>query len=387
MSDQYTKGKRPTVWPFRPCLIDSYDYVRTFARDMDEDYVFPAAGEQPGCIKWQSENHRTPCPQWYWTINEPSANIKDVPLPSIPRDMQQRIRAKALEALPSLGDGLPDIAVFLSELGDLAGICERKGRGLIERAAEERLRWKFVAKPTMSDLNSIMKRIHYVGVSLNDFARECAGQIYTRTFRVRPESKVKMLSGFPPGSCVMVAPDPETGIRPSCGFANSFSNLVTRSKVSGACTIRFSIRVSDDLIGVHNSLAEKLARWRLLPTAGSVWEKIPFSFVVDWFLDTSQFLEHLKFGADTLMKLVIHDFCWSIRQSVEIQNNSHSHCMSGSSYTGKRDRYSRYVGWDNLLGDLPLTKIPKWDQIVTGLALAVSTKLLPVPKKLKKLGL
>jgi hypothetical protein len=101
--------------------------------------------------------------------------------------------------------------------------------------------------------------------------------------------------------------------------------------------LKLAIANEDDAL---DYLCQSLDSWGLLPTFENVWDLIPYSFVIDWFVDVGGFLERI----DTRLKLIQYN----VRYVTMSQKTHASTILQGSAlspYVGTvaRVRYHRWV--------------------------------------------
>jgi hypothetical protein len=352
------------VWKmFQPCHItETSDLWRPAEVNMQL-----AKGDYPrysGCDGFVQNNGRSSGSRF--------PVLPDIPLVAleeIPASAWTKLDKKVQDALPSLKGELPDMAVWLSELADISSLAtfltqkwEKTIRALTGKAAESRLIDKLVVGPGIGDAKSIGSRITLVMEQLEHLYKG-AGKVHTLRCTVKPPPKQESVGR---GWCFSYFDSSYEG----CG------QLETKSEVSFSLTavMKFSYTMADSFKVAQESWAYVMAALGLLPTIGSVWEKIPYSFVIDWFVNTDRFLRHLKTGADSLIDIQIHDTCIVIRRESRVQQVLRAPCMVGScGRTVKIKEMKRVVG--DLESFLPIFHFPSLSQLLTGLALGTTVGL------------
>jgi DNA-binding phage protein len=124
------------------------------------------------------------------------------------------------------------------------------------------------------------------------------------------------------------------------------------------------------LDGLQGSIAALFSSLGLSPGADTVWELIPFSFVVDWFLPLQAWFA--QFQSDpSAVKTEILDLCMTKRLRYSYDIVARPMCPVNPEHVYGRvsvDHFRRAVGAD-LLTRVPLFKWPNWMQISLGAAL------------------
>lgn len=93
----------------------------------------------------------------------------------------------------------------------------------------------------------------------------------------------------------------------------SYKTKLTRHipKISYHATLEFMYSIPGLPPGLKQVLAE-LDYWGVNLSISDVWEVVPFSFVVDWFIDVGSWLEGLDLE-NLPVQVNILDYCWSIK--------------------------------------------------------------------------
>jgi hypothetical protein len=124
-----------------------------------------------------------------------------------------------------------------------------------------------------------------------------------------------------------------------------------------------------------------LASLGFLPNANSVWEKVPFSFVVDWFVNTDKLLDCINLGSDTYVEIIPHEECLAVKREVTATATTYAPCLKGCGMTIYSSDYTREIGIGVGKKYVPWTKWPSLGQMITGAALGVSLGMLPEYRK------
>jgi hypothetical protein len=117
----------------------------------------------------------------------------------------------------------------------------------------------------------------------------------------------------------------------------------TETLVTCTCYYRYNISKLDALLETTYALADRFGAGAF---ASTIWNAIPFSFVVDWFLDVGNWLQQFD-GSLLPIKVTLHDFTVSVKLSGRLTVVNHFHSDYGVSPAplGHVDMryYERYV--------------------------------------------
>jgi hypothetical protein len=201
---------------------------------------------------------------------------------------------------------------------------------LIKGVAGTNLQWSFNVSPLLSDIRALSGAVTAAKKQLNQL-RIGEGKIL-RSHYVRPlvESYKGSVQSYEqsPASYIDVAGGaPQTIVRSS-----TYDNPSFHATMAYAYTIRHSPGLDDetaallDVLGVNSNPA-------------ILWNAIPWSFVVDWFVGVSQWLDRFKTSQLEPVTL-IYDYCYSIH----IKRLTTATCgfgTSGAQVTCQEDAYKR----------------------------------------------
>lgn len=291
--------------------------------------------------------------------------------------------------LPSMNTGT-SLVNFVLELKDFRFLFKRRNQGVITRMKKflkslgKNLRDKpldvlskvylfneFAVEPFKRDIVQILKDLKSFRARLGELeARSNLPQ--TRHYRYwfpGYDSNVENVSSLALGTFNHV------GVQHSMLGSVQKQRLIT--PVYHA-TVRYSYTIDtvDGLIREHNALMDTLG---VRPDPSIIWNAIPFSFIVDWFVDVQGFLE--RFALDTSgINVTIDDFCSSVRSVVLVSGSRFHWCNSPSgggsgggdpilSAVYRSSRYERRAGVPNLFSALRRSGL-------TGRKFALSSALL-----------
>jgi hypothetical protein len=250
--------------------------------------------------------------------------------------------------------------------------------------SKEWLEYNFALKPTVSDLIGIVEAILDFRAALEEL-KKGAGKpqkthvSYEWTDEVDPVVVEEQACTY----C-------ETGgglIHQACLFASHrgndrniddhvpgpyFRHVYVGGRVTRiGLTVRYHYTLPD---WVDESLASVHALCAALgvnPGLGTIWELIPFSFVLDWAWNFGAMLDRVRFDAVPVITTVT-DMCWSKRviEGVLLQGRQHICPLTPIStyYSGDMETYHRIVGSEPLTW-IPSLTWPSWMQLSLGMAL------------------
>jgi hypothetical protein len=160
-----------------------------------------------------------------------------------------------------------------------------------------------------------------------------------------------------------------------------YINLTHAKSVKVSLTFKYTYRCNFDLKSFASTLEGMLAALGFLPNAESVWEKVPFSFVVDWFINTDKLLDRINLGSDTYVEIIPLQECLAVKREVTATATNYAPCLKGCGMTIYSSDYTRETGIGVGSKYVPWTKWPSLGQMITGAALGVSLGMLPEYRK------
>lgn len=214
-------------------------------------------------------------------------------LPGLPQlgDVIDFYSAKAFEAMqPTMRSGV-SLTNFLLELGDIKSMTRLwdRSKGFFKNIASGHLNWSFGYKPFISDLTKLYDGLVTWQARLDKFQRQ-QGLTLVRHYKEE-----------------LACPEPR----------NDACKVFWKTKPTYRATCKYSYTLPEMSIE-QQRLRGLLDTIGLQLNAAVVWEAIPYSFVVDWFVDVGGFLD--QFSHDWLSpKVTIIDFCSSLKWDVEVE--------------------------------------------------------------------
>jgi hypothetical protein len=178
-------------------------------------------------------------------------------------------------------------------------------REILRTAADGYLQWKFAMQPLISDIRGIISALATSEKRINALVSR-AGRMQTRhfSFSFAEYPDRQMLSNFydngPGGSWY-----------PLVG-ANRHSRSVVYLPTEFHAEIKYTFTFTRYQVE-HARLLALLDALGVNLNPAIVWNAIPWSFVVDWFLNVSSYLNNLRF-ANMEPLINIQSFLWSVKR-------------------------------------------------------------------------
>jgi hypothetical protein len=249
---------------------------------------------------------------------------------------------------PSMETGF-SLPNFLWEFGEIKSLGKwwDRGKGVFRNLSNGTLNYNFGLKPFISDVRSLAEGLRTLQSRLRSLKSQ-AGTLCRRHYRE---------------TCDVSTEIPEVGGTHIWRNRASISAQVVRNATM-SYTYQFpNLDALDSAIyGFLDSIGMQLS-------AATVWEAIPYSFVVDWFFNVGDFLKQFeKSWIDIEINIV--DYCLSTRiegrcvTETRLYKSDES-CSEWSpntlrnfkSYRRRRMDVSDTIFWPEMLGELTLRKI------------------------------
>jgi hypothetical protein len=243
-------------------------------------------------------------------------------------------------------------------------IISKSSKGALKFAADtiadDLLQVSFGIIPLISDSSAILMKIAAFWKKYEDLIKGDG-----KTHKVR---KKFVDDDFDP-EFTNVVPDAQKCEHGSCQYRGEWwMHSWTAPEVN--VTVMYRYDLPDDWKALSGKVGYALSAMGIRPGLKTVWDRIPFSFVIDWFFTVDQLLDPIRYDPARL-KISILDVCASVRsgQAAEYYNDYCGHNFrSGPQFRVIRTDYDRRVGKD-LLQALPPLTMPKKFQWLLGAAL------------------
>jgi hypothetical protein len=248
---EYEDVKFSSTVDSRPC-ITTYTDPAPFWVDWNRS-IYDAE------MSWSVSNDATPPPNW--TVNALTQD-QDMDLRT---SLLERARELKADALLNIVEGnqiwpaIRSLAVSLPQMRQ----DWRNIRKVIKTASGAYLAWKFGVSPILSDIMSINRYLPRMGRDIKRHAEQPT---------LRYSTHRELLTTF--------GPPYEWDISPYIRYSRQGLSI-TRPEVRYVLAVRPKTKYMSEFF---NSLDLVLSRFATSP-ARLAWERIPFSFIADWFVD------------------------------------------------------------------------------------------------------
>lgn len=403
LDDAYIKGgdvmvdfvtHTPPPWAFKPC-----DHVVWYTEAVRE--CGSKKYSDPSCRHhwWYSSGNRGQHHAQKTVFDLAGASGMESILPKLVSFDHYAFRIKRMieKGVSELTDSPTDLVVFLLELSeikqtaryiakrwkiltDLQGgamrglgyleslkrmiVSKSSSSGILKLTADtlsdDLLQISFGIVPLVSDTSKLIKRV-------NDFWKTYEDLIKGNG-KAHKLKKRFVDDDFDPG-CDEDVPDDYTCPNGQCQInLEHWDHGWVSPEV--CVTLFYRYALPDDWKTLGGKLGYALSAIGIKPGLSTVWERIPFSFVVDWVFSVGQLLEPFKYDPARI-KVELLDVCASLR-SGRTGAYHHKHCIYDFGATPvfrvTRADYTRRVGKE-LLNALPPLKLPTNFQLLLGAAL------------------
>jgi hypothetical protein len=236
------------------------------------------------------------------------------------------------------------------------------------------LEWKFGWKPFIKDVSTVMSSLGAVAAK----TRALTDQKFTSVGRTSGHATLA-------STLYDINPDSSTfGLFRQTGV---LQRTTTRTDVYGAL-----VSIKPEYLAHPDYLSWEILKRQLglLNTIGTVWEEIPWSFVIDWFYPIVDYLDQFQGGDLSSSALQVHS-SWTSTKTVTEGVLVETTSPLSSPYTTVQGspvntstvnfRHSKYTRSGLTSGDLPVSvqlpafKLPKIEQLFTGVELILQKLL------------
>lgn len=233
----------------------------------------------------------------------------------------------------------------------------------VDTAANELLQYSFGVAPLVDEICKFYSLIgkfwdRYEDLIKGDGKPQKAHRVFSDLVYKGPEDEE-------PVSCIY-AGDNAT----SSGHKNSVHRVYSWVAPKVAVTVYYRYALPDDWKSLGGKLGYALKSLGIQPSLGTVWELIPFSFVLDWFIPIGDILYKVNLDP-SLIKVEILDVCASVSHGQHVQFIGNKYCnglINTPLVSVLRSDYDRRVGVE-LKNSLPPLRMPKNFQWLLGAAL------------------
>jgi hypothetical protein len=270
----------------------------------------------------------------------------------------------AQKAFDRFADQFPqalDFGNFLFEWNSVTELIPKMEKSISKTVSGAHLSWSFGAAPFIGDLEALMsicqtvlKRIDWLRAHNN------------KTSRLRTTREIDVTPALPP---VVTLGDPAWPLRRP-GYSYTAQLALRRVKLSATCRLHMALDIPEDLEAVTRGLIAALG---LNNPLGTIWNSLPFSFVLDWIWKFGDVLDRHKYNT-YIGDYLVDDFTVSFKETrdwvvyynfKEISEADVDRGLAAWSYHTDKSvpighvidtRYHRNVGWT--YSDFPVLTFP-----------------------------
>jgi hypothetical protein len=282
-------------------------------------------------------------------------------MPELSTSQKQRLNDRIEDKLPNLKPEV-DMVVFLSELPELLTTLSFLKETGAKFFASGFLTWSFGVKPFVQDVISTHKLLSGFREKLAAL-RKGVGKVHDFSTSFTEEEPVNYTT------------IKSRGWSSSCPVQCLVLKRLIRSERKISATVKYRYTLPFTTMGLEESILTALKGLGLHPTIDTLWEKIPFSFVVDWVFNTERILKNFRSSIlDWEPATEIIDFCISDTITDLDQFIVEFDGSPAPTFEVRRRRFARYVRDDacNMLSWW--LKLPSFMQLALGAALTITRR-------------
>lgn len=321
----------------------------------------------PGC-------HKIPSGDAHFEGSVVLKPVEDETFPTVGQSDWARLGGRLNDLLPTIRPKT-DLFVFIAELRDLNVMIEffrKRADTMIEQAAATDLTYHFALAPFASEALAIVQNAKNIRNRLKAL-RAGAGKVHDAKCGLTVTlDKTRSISSsgysWRPTGC--------TGICPN-GIAAGAMVIETSKSAKLSCAVKYRYEMPRQLSTWEGHLHDILLASGVIPTVESMWELVPFSFVLDWVFNTSRLFKTLHLDAldSDDIKTEIIDLCISEKLETKTVATPNRMCtgfngLSGDGAVFSKMSYKRMSG-ERALGSLsgPWLKWPSFTAVHLGASL------------------
>lgn len=371
MKDVYAKYG-DARWPFKPCESQKVQFSRSLKTL--EYYRVPDCHfyDYPN-LNWGNGAFLVPIPP---SIEgrlpvTPDGVLSDS-WKDLPQHNWERLANRFQNELPSLGSECPEYYVFLSEIRDVLTTFDFvKAKTLLDKVANGFLAWSFGVAPTIGELKATSGVISRVYDHIADL-RDGAGKVHTtQSHVVLSETDVYDEADYCPFHSTRL-----------CGSHSLWRHKTDRRIILGV-TAKYRYHFPEYMYDIVAKMMPVLSAFNLVPNISTNWEMFPFSFVVDWLVNTEKVFRMSQLQDPHDVQIDIIDLCVTekVIQTDVVEFNAPCFSETGIIFESILSHFQRTTGTNALNSRIPWIKIPTFMQFTLGAALGWTTGLIPRFKK------
>lgn len=292
-------------------------------------------------------------------VNAVTTDVKNIPWGSL--------SAQALQTMLPTLHAKTNLVNFILELKDFKWVMKgsatrilqrwRGQRGLFERdwnpgrstaktLANKYLAYSFAWRPLISDVYALWKQATSLNEKVSRLIREASTVRQSYWGTTVPGTSLPLVSSNyidgPTGGWVG-------------GFTGKTQTKITTSDSAGVryhATVRYRYNVPADLLAASGQFRAALDVLGVGLNPAILWNAIPFTFIIDWLVDVSTWLEQFRVDNVQLTTEIL-DFCHSGKSSRQVRmaiagemedNGTRSYMSPVTTDTCTKSYYERRVG-------------------------------------------
>lgn len=381
-------------WPFKPCVHDKWTYTLP---NVVGNYAHHGP-DTLGRTWFYSQVDYAGMVGYYY---KRSITREDLPLPQLDENDYAKLTSLWNDKLvPQITSDI-DLLVFIAELKDIVGLAKHLKKAIdklcgpksttnyfnaivaakhtklrvtldrkLDKAADQWLEYNFALAPLVSDLMSILNGLLGWRKRLDNLIKgagkiqKAHGSIYTKGSTLTPTFVRVECPGYP-GRCGGQCPY-DTDLRQGVFTTTPLVIMAPRAGI----TVLYRYSIPPELSGFVGKVAALMSAIGLRPGLGTIWELIPFSFVLDWIFPIGNWLNTVRVNPFTVRTEIL-DICYSKTSSISANFTFKPACgLSPQVDFGiaTRSKYERVCGL-HAVQAIPGFRMPRMFQLSIGAAL------------------
>jgi hypothetical protein len=287
------------------------------------------------------------------------------------------LKEKFLKVFTSLGedsiryiDGLK----ILKRSEGKRGVLKVVANETADSISNEWLEYNFALAPLVDDLIGLINGLLSFRKALEELEDGACKPQKAHASYTSTEEGYEVLQAETCGYCASVG-----GTCPYGAPVDDYESFTgTRCRIlhPGGVTTRIGVTayyqytLPPEFQGLYRSISGLAGALGINPGVGTIWELIPFSFVLDWVWPIGNTLNKLKVDA-VPVKTRLMDICFTKRVTTPILIQGRHLCPLSQEQTyatGQLDQYKRIVG-SEFLTSIPAFRWPNWVQLSLGAAI------------------
>jgi hypothetical protein len=305
------------------------------------------------------------------------AELDDLP------KLYKSLKEKWEKLVAPLPDKVVDAGKVLAEIDPIEGLKFQVTRNS-GTLADNWLEYNFALLPLVSDLAKIVKAVFRFSKHWRRLTRNAGKLLKVRAGYREPPGEAETIYLYQESTCSFLGDhlewcpyklmdgNEDPGLR--LGYQIYIRDEV-RTPVTVSMTVLYQYELPADWYSLGAKCDAFISGLGVKPSLGTLWELIPFSFLVDYIYPIGSVLNRLKVDPAAVKTRVL-DVCVSVKNARAGALYYKNYCnVLPKQLIGRMQRtgFKRYVGPDCLVG-LPSFRWPNWFQLSIGAALLRKNK-------------